>query len=435
VIRKASPPGWRQCTMADLFKVKHGFAFDGKYFASEGEYVLLSPGNFNDAGGFKLKDKEKYFTGDIPEEYVLSEGDLLVAMTEQAEGLLGSSALIPSSNRFLHNQRLGLITDWKATEIDLRFLYYLFNTREVRTQIRASATGTKVRHTSPTRIGEVRVVIPRVETQRTIASVLSAYDSLIENNDRRIAILEEMAQSLYREWFVEYRFPDYEITRFVDSPLGRIPKGWGCTTVGDLCSLMRAGGTPERKNEAYWSGGSIDWYKTKELQDCFLLGSEEQITEIAATNSTTRLFNQGTILMAIYGSPTVGRLGILTKQSACNQAALAMVPDPAKASLPFLFHVLLNLRSHFNTIAAGAAQQNISKAKVEAATCVLPPPRLIEESDALCRPVFDELRCLAKKTLLLRHTRDLLLPKLMSGQLDVEDLDIDTGEPLAGVEA
>jgi type I restriction enzyme S subunit len=170
VIRKASPPGWRQCTMGDLFKVKHGFAFDGKYFASEGEYVLLSPGNFHDAGGFKLKDREKYFTGDIPEDYVLSEGDLLVAMTEQAEGLLGSSALIPSSNRFLHNQRLGLITDWKATEIDLRFLYYLFNTREVRTQIRASATGTKVRHTSPTRIGEVRVAIPGVETQRKIAT-------------------------------------------------------------------------------------------------------------------------------------------------------------------------------------------------------------------------------------------------------------------------
>ena len=108
-MRKTPTAVWRDCMMSDLFKVKHGFAFDGKFFTSEGEYILLTPGNFHDEGGFKLKDKEKYYVGDIPTDYVLKRGDLLVAMTEQAEGLLGNYAIVPENNKFLHNQRLGLI--------------------------------------------------------------------------------------------------------------------------------------------------------------------------------------------------------------------------------------------------------------------------------------------------------------------------------------
>jgi type I restriction enzyme S subunit len=178
--------------MRDLFTVKHGYAFDGKFFTSQGDYVLLTPGNFFDEGGFKLKEKEKYYTGEIPDGYLLNRGDLLVAMTEQAEGLLGSSAIIPESGKYLHNQRLGLLTSLQPDLIDLRFLYHLFNSRQVRVQIRASASGVKVRHTSPTRIGEVKVRILSVPTQRKIASILFAYDDFIGNNTRRLAILDSM---------------------------------------------------------------------------------------------------------------------------------------------------------------------------------------------------------------------------------------------------
>src|SRR5207253_2618072 len=108
--------------------------------------------------GFRSKgDKEKFYTGEVPPGFVLRRGDLLIAMTEQAEGLLGSSAIVPSDDLYLHNQRLGLVTDLRGDVVDKRFLYYLFNWREVRDQIRASASGVKVRHTSPQRIYEVRV--------------------------------------------------------------------------------------------------------------------------------------------------------------------------------------------------------------------------------------------------------------------------------------
>src|SRR6266498_1463029 len=113
----------------DLFSIKHGYGFKGEYFTNAGAFILPTPGNFYDEGGFKHKgDKEKYYVGEIPEGFILKEGDLIVAMTEQMDGLLGSSAIVPASNKYLHNQRLGLIVNIKDDLLDKKFLYYLFNT-------------------------------------------------------------------------------------------------------------------------------------------------------------------------------------------------------------------------------------------------------------------------------------------------------------------
>ena len=120
--------GWRERRLGEFFKIKHGFAFEGKYFAASGPFVLLTPGNFHEEGGFKLRDsKQKFYDGPVPDGYILERGDLLVAMTEQAEGLLGSPALVPESGLYLHNQRLGLVSDLDEGQIDKMYLYYLLN--------------------------------------------------------------------------------------------------------------------------------------------------------------------------------------------------------------------------------------------------------------------------------------------------------------------
>lgn len=131
---------WLDCTLGDLLEVKHGFAFLGEHFTDEGSHIVLTPGNFFDEGGFKNKgEKEKWYSGPIPHEYVLDKGDLVIAMTEQAEGLLGSSAIIPQGDLYLHNQRLGLILIRDKKKTYKGFIYYLFNSRPVRQQIRGSA--------------------------------------------------------------------------------------------------------------------------------------------------------------------------------------------------------------------------------------------------------------------------------------------------------
>ncbi|TXH13092.1 MAG: restriction endonuclease subunit S [Hyphomicrobiaceae bacterium] len=433
-MKNSHPNEWRQCTLGDLFKVKHGFAFDGKFFTSEGNYILLTPGNFHDQGGFKLKDKEKYFVGEIPEDYVLKKGDLIVAMTEQAEGLLGSSALIPSSNRFLHNQRLGLITDWRSNEIDVQFLYYLFNTHVVRSQIRASATGTKVRHTSPTRIGEVKVCIPCVTTQRKIAGILSAYDVLIENNSRRIAILEEMAQAIYREWFVNFRFPGHEEVKLVDSPLGKIPEGWEVLPVGDVVETL-GGGTPSTKESEYWNNGTVTWYSPTDLTKAgamFIGSSEKRVSSVGLRNSSAKLFPPYSVMMT--SRATIGVVSISTTEACTNQGFITCVPNSRLSTL-MLYFWLHEQKEKILSVASGATFKEISRGTFRKLPVIVPPLPTRQAFDDAAAPIAKAIENLLKKQGNLRITRDLLLAKLISGQLDVEELDIDIGEPLAEAEA
>ena len=146
--------GWSNCRLGDLLEIKHGFAFKGEFFADSGEFILLTPGNFKEEGGLKLKgDKEKFYSREIPTEYLLKRGDLIIAMTDliQNAPILGSSAFIPQDGRFLHNQRLGKVINLKVDRVLPEFLYYLFNTSNVRAHIKGSATGSTVRHTAPSR--------------------------------------------------------------------------------------------------------------------------------------------------------------------------------------------------------------------------------------------------------------------------------------------
>jgi type I restriction enzyme S subunit len=183
---------------------------------------------------------------------------------------------------------------------------------------------------------------------------------------------------------------------------------------------MESGGTPKRGISDYWEGGEIDWYKTGELWDGFLFGSQEKITALGQRQSTARLFDPGTILMAIYGSPTVGRMGILTNHASCNQAALGLVASADLISQTYLYFVLFSLREHFNSLAQGAAQQNISKEKVANAIACVPPRRILESFDIIAEPIFSQIRTIQRQTQNLRRTRDLLLPRLLSGQINVE---------------
>src|SRR5437588_4154465 len=145
--QRVTQTGWQQRRLGELIHIKHGYAFKGEYFSDSGSFVVLTPGNFYDDGGFKDKgEKEKRYVGEVPKDFILKRGDLLMAMTEQAEGLLGSSAIVPSNDLYLHNQRIGLVTELDSSRVDRKFLYYLFNTRHVRQQIRGSASGTKVRN-------------------------------------------------------------------------------------------------------------------------------------------------------------------------------------------------------------------------------------------------------------------------------------------------
>ena len=340
-----------------------------------------------------------------------------VVLTREAP--LGDVGKIRTDDKVFLGQRLYHFRP-DPTKLDADFLLYSLLGGDLQSQIRGFGSGSTVEHMRLEDIPSLEFDVPPLPVQQRIAGILSAYDELIQNSQRRIKILESMARALYREWFVHFRFPGHEHHPRIASSLGEIPMGWQVRTLAELCTRMESGGTPRRSNPEFWDAGDIDWYKTGELWDGFLFGSQEQITARGQRESTARLFEPGTILMAIYGSPTVGRMGILTRQASCNQAALGLVANKTLISQTYLYFVLFSLRDHFNSLAQGAAQQNISKEKVASALAIMPTRNLLDSFDRNAAPVFAQIQTLQRQVHNLRRTRDLLLPRLLSGQIEVE---------------
>ncbi|EKM26834.1 restriction endonuclease subunit S [Vibrio sp. HENC-03] len=194
------PNGWLKTDLNPFIDIKHGFAFKSEYFREEGEYVLLTPGSFYEPGGFRdQKSKTKYYVGDIPKGYLLSKGELLVAMTEQAAGLLGSTLFVPSHDRYLHNQRLGLIQIKDKNGICPEFLYLTYNSPYVRKQIAEQSTGTKVKHTSPDKLKSVICLLPPLPEQRKIAQILSTWDRGIATTEKLIDASKQQKKALMQQ--------------------------------------------------------------------------------------------------------------------------------------------------------------------------------------------------------------------------------------------
>ncbi|WP_198174919.1 restriction endonuclease subunit S [Spirosoma arboris] len=179
------PKGWEVHTFGDLFTLKHGYAFEGESFTQvKNEYLLLTPGNFHPDGGIKFVwRKQKYYTGFVPEAYVLATGSLIVAMTDLTQdcNILGSPAIIPDADfKFLHNQRLGLVELKNAQQLDIKFLYHTLNFKPYRKHMRATKTGTTVSHTSPKTIYSFVTSLPPLVEQHQIANILTTVDEKIQ---------------------------------------------------------------------------------------------------------------------------------------------------------------------------------------------------------------------------------------------------------------
>jgi type I restriction enzyme S subunit len=412
---------WLVTTLGSLFKIKHGFAFRGEYFSDQGNYILLTPGNFYDEGGFKAKEgKERYYSGEFPPEYILRKGDIIIVMTEQKEGLLGSPAIIPKNSVYLHNQRLGLITDVDSTKIDKRFIYFLFNFRPIRAQISSTANGTKVRHTSPSRIYAVQTRIPPLKIQQKIVFILSAYDDLIRNNNDRIQILEQMAKLIYDEWFVKFKFPGHEKAKMVSSELGEIPEGWSIVEVGKQFKVT-LGGTPSRNKPEFWDG-EIPWINSGKVNDLRIIEKSEGISKLGLEKSATKMMPRRTTVIAITGA-TLGQVS-LTEIEVCANQSVVGVYDESKLFSEYIYLKIDCIIESIILKAGGGAQQHINKEIVEETMIILPNQETIRAFNVIIRPIFDELTTLMFKNQNLARTRNILLPKLISGQIDVSELDI-----------
>jgi len=259
----------------------------------------------------------------------------------------------------------------------------------------------------------LKIVVHDIDEQKKVADILSTYDNLIENNNKRIKLLEQMAENLYKEWFVRFRFPGYEDTEFEDG----MPRGWVREKIGlhyNTCS----GGTPSRKHEEYYTEGTIPWVKTGEIKDGIIIHTDECITEAGIKGSSAKLLPQGAVVMAMYGV-NIGMLAYLDSEMTCNQACCVFNDKNEINSRHYLFHYLYSIRDYLLLIGFGAAQQNLSQDLIKKVKIVIPSAELIKEFDKQKEPLYQTIRALMMQNDKLIKQRDALLPRLMSGKLEV----------------
>ncbi len=409
-----SPVNWARCTLGELMEIRHGYAFAGEYFVDDGELVLLTPGSFNLKGGLRLKGaKEKFYAGPVPPGYLLERGDILVAMTDltQQAPILGSSLVIPESGRFLHNQRLGKVVNLNTDRVRSEFVAHLFNAPFVREQIKGSASGATVRHTSPTRIGEVIIDLPPLSAQRQIAAVLSGYGDLIQTNLRRTQILEEMASAIYREWFVLFRFPGHEGIARAESPIGLIPQGWSTRPLGDVCHLVMGQSPPSESYNDFGEG----------------LPFHQGVKDFGARFPSDRMFctcegrlaEAGDVLLSVRAP--VGRMNMANKRMVMGRGLCAIRHHEGHQA--FLWELLRDRFQEEDSIGNGSIFAAVTKAELAGLHMLCPPVSVLEAASAQLVPLHRLTELLSVQVANLRATRDLLLPRLMSGQLTLREVE------------
>ena len=425
-------------SLKEVVHIKHGYAFKGEFFTEENTgKIVLTPGNFSLSGGFiptKKYTKEEGF----PEEFILKANDLIVTMTDLSKEIdtIGFAALIPSDDKlYLHNQRIGLVTII-SNDFDKDYIYWLMRTKCYQRTIANTSNGATVHHTSPDRIYKYKFKRISLPIQQKIASILSAYDRLIENNTRRIRLLEQMAENLYKEWFVRFRFPEHEKVEMVKSKYDRIPSNFNIIQMQDVFDYYVGGGWGQENMSDDFSeeanvirGADFPKVCQYDISTCPRRFHKK-------SNYRSRQLEDGDIVMEISGGTSeqpVGRT-ILVTQSLIDRFDNGKVICASFCKLirlrknvisPFFFYYWMKFLYDTRIINRFQLQSTgIINFKFEPflrkGDVMLPPTNVMNSFESHVVPIHKEMNKLAQQNQLLTRQRDLLLPRLMSGKLEVK---------------
>ena len=348
--------------------------------------------NINDEQANKLKNVE------------VKENDVLLNITGDsvARAYIVPNTILPARV----NQHVAIIRGDNYVVLNEFILYALQYKKQYLLSI-SQGGGTRNALTKKM-IEDFIINLPSLPTQQKIANILSSLDDKIEVNRRINEQLEELAGALFKSWFVDFEpFKDGE---FVDSELVKL---------GSVINTT-SGGTPSRKHMEYY-GGNHGWVKSKELNGTFIIDTEETITDDAIAKSSAKLLPEKSILIAMYGA-TVGQYAILSKPMTCNQAVCALLPND-DYPYTFLFMFAKNKKDELINKAVGSAQQNISQILIKDLD-VSNDTKKIKEFHRIVKPAFESILKNQQEIHHLTTLRDTLLPKLMSGEIDVNEVEI-----------
>ena len=422
--------------LGELIEVTRGASLSGQFYAEEGEFVRLTLGNFNmNGGGFKENTSKTnlYYTGTVKDEFILNKGDIITPLTEQSLGLLGTTARIPESGKYIQSQDVALVKCKKGL-LDPNFCYYLISSSVVRQQLSAGAQQTKIRHTSPDKIKDCTVWIPELEVQKRIGRILSDIDEKIALNRQINDNLEAMAKQLYDYWFVQFDFPNEEGKPYKSSGGAmvwneklkhQIPEGWEVKQLRDIIETNRGisyntssisgGGVPMINLASFNVDGS---YKDAGLKSYNGNYTQEKILKpfdlvLCNTQQTAIEFSKDIIGKAFL-IPDIFD-GDIVSSHHINTIKTEEVLKPYLAYLSNTYH--------FHKYATGCCSgtnilgldyNSFSQYKLE-----IPPKYLLKEFHDFIIDIVKRKSLIIKENKLLTKQRNEFLPLLMNGQATV----------------
>lgn len=379
--------------LGNYISIKHGFAFKGEHIVSaDNGVVLVTPGNFAVGGGFQEK-KCKYYDGEYNDEYVLHADDLIVTMTDLSKqgDTLGYGALVPyKKNRvYLHNQRIGLVKIL-SLDIDKGYLYWFLRTPLYHSTVVSTSTGSTVKHTSPARICEVPIMLPSIQEQKRISSVLFALDRKIELNNKINENLERQAQAIFRSWFLDYL------------PFNSIkPTHWKFCTLGETTKMSAGGDKPKGISNIKSTEYPYPIYSNG-LDNEGLYGYTNE-AKIFAESVTVSA--RGTIgFVCLRHIPYVPIVRLVT-----------LIPNEDLISAKYLYLYLKQL--HIS--GTGTTQQQLTVPDFRKTEILIPDKITMDKFTNLMSPMFNQIWANEEENIKLASLRDSLLPKLMSGEIEL----------------
>ena len=399
--------GWKECKLGEFIKIKHGYAFSGKNITDENTgKILVTPGNFHIGGGFK-SDKFKFFNDNYPKDYEFVGGEIIVTMTDLSKetDALGYSAKVPFDKqyRYLHNQRVGLV-EFISDSIDKDFIYWLMRTFDYHWFIVGGASGTSIMHTSPSRIVEYAFNCPPLPEQKAIAAVLSSLDDKIDLLHRQNKTLEAMAETLFRQWFVEEADEGWEkgkLSQYVDIGIGR---------------------TPPRQEHEWFSESETDvkWISIKDLGNdgTYIFNTAEYLTHNAVERFNIPVIPANTVVLSF--KMTVGRVAITTEKMLSNEAiAHFKFKHDTPFSVAFIYFYLKTYQ-YDSLGSTSSIVTAINSAMIKDLSIIIPDINKMNQFNNVVKRSFEKIRSNQVQIRTLEKLRDTLLPKLMSGEVRVK---------------
>lgn len=336
-------------------------------------------------------------------------GDLILAREAPA----GNVAIIPEGAEFCLGQRTVLIRP-DASKVYPPFLNYYLNAPEQRHKLLRNANGATVSHVNMPIIRNLPIELPSMKDQRRVAGILAVYDSLIENNRKRIKLLEEASHRLYKEWFIDLNFPDHETAK-INSETG-LPEGWKRCQAIDVFPNITIGKTPSRERVECFTKHGIPWFSVSDLgnEGLFATNSSESLTPDAVNEFNIKKVPSGSILLSF--KLTIGRCSINTLQATTNEAIAHFKPN--NDSLRYYAYLYLNSFPYETLGSTSSISQAINSRIVKALPFVLPSQNIMDAFSQIVSPIFCAALNARQRMDEAREARDRLLPVLMSNEIE-----------------